>query len=308
MGISIKKLIVPVVAAVVGLGLGLFLFMGEQQRVQRLKRQVMLTNQQVAQLEIQKQELVKKISGFADERKMFEDRTAALRLELSEITLTLQGSRFDLQELEGQYEAFRRERNVLLRRAAELVDEREAAQLEAVQFAEENVRLEQAVQRSRQRFALLDRDYQKLQQQVADQQASPETLAYAGASQIVGSVTLSPFVTQPTATPRGTRAASTRARAVELPPIIVRKQSAGAFQQVRGHLIEVNEPHGFVVVDRGSEDGVHVGMSFDLLRGTELVGRAVAVRVRPQLSACDIAGAHISGPLHIGDVAVQSGL
>lgn len=305
---TLTKLIAPVVAAVVGLGLGLFLVMGKQQQVQRLEQQVMLTNQHVAQLEIQKQEFVKKISGFADERKTFEDRVATLRSELSKITQTLQSSRFDLQGLEEQYELLGRERTTLQRRAAELVDEREAAQLEAVQFAEDNVRLEQAVQRSRQRFALLDRDYQQLQQQAAEQQASSETLAYTGLSQTVGSVTLTPFVTQPSATLSGVRGASASSRAVELPPIIVRRESAGAFQQVRGHLIEVNMPHGFVVVDRGSEDGVHVGMSFDLLRGTEPVGRAVVVRVRPQLSACDIAGTTTSGPLHIGDVAVQSGL
>ena len=94
---------------------------------------------------------------------------------------------------------------------------------------------------------------------------------------------------------------------VELPPIIVRKDQAGMAIPVRARLLEVNEPQNFVVVDKGSADGVRVGMAFDILRGAQAVGRATVVRVRPQLSACDIIRRQTSGPLQPGDVAVQSG-
>lgn len=76
---------------------------------------------------------------------------------------------------------------------------------------------------------------------------------------------------------------------------------------VRGRLVEVNEPHRFVVVDKGSMDGVRLGMTLDILRGGSTVGRATVVRVRPQLSACDVVRARTPGPLQVGDVAVQSG-
>ena len=76
---------------------------------------------------------------------------------------------------------------------------------------------------------------------------------------------------------------------------------------VRGRLMEVNETHHFVIVDKGSEDGVRIGMTFDLLRGTGLVGRATVVRLRPHLSACDVIRTKTPGPLQIGDLAVQSG-
>ena len=76
---------------------------------------------------------------------------------------------------------------------------------------------------------------------------------------------------------------------------------------VRGRLMEVNETHNFVIVDKGSDDGVRIGMAFDILRGTASVGRATVVRIRPHLSACDILRAKTPGPLQIGDLAVQSG-
>lgn len=94
---------------------------------------------------------------------------------------------------------------------------------------------------------------------------------------------------------------------MELPPIIVRKGQAGMSSAVRGRLVEVNEPHQFIVVDKGSADGVQMGMMFDIVRGAgTVIGRAAVVRVRPQLSACDIVRKQTTEPLQVGDVAVQS--
>ena len=92
---------------------------------------------------------------------------------------------------------------------------------------------------------------------------------------------------------RRASAASTRSTipgAVELPPIVVRKDGgrASIISQIRGQLVEVNPGHSFVVLDKGSWDGVNVGMAFDVLRGTRTVGQATVVRVRPQLAAAVI--------------------
>jgi len=92
---------------------------------------------------------------------------------------------------------------------------------------------------------------------------------------------------------------------VELPPIVVRKDQAGMSMPVRGRIVELNEPHQFIVVDKGSMDGVHVGMVLDIVRGATTIGQATVVRVRPKLSACDIVRTKTPGPLQIGDAAVQ---
>ena len=75
----------------------------------------------------------------------------------------------------------------------------------------------------------------------------------------------------------------------------------------RGRLVEVNDTHQFVVVDKGSLDGVRIGMVFDIVRGTSTVGRAKAVRVRSNLAACDVMRSRTRGTLQVGDVVMQRG-
>jgi len=74
---------------------------------------------------------------------------------------------------------------------------------------------------------------------------------------------------------------------------------------VQGRVVEVNEAHQFVVVDQGSQDGILVGMTLDIVRGTARVGRVRVVRVRPQMSACDIIRSDTAGVLQVGDAVAQ---
>ncbi len=113
---------------------------------------------------------------------------------------------------------------------------------------------------------------------------------------------------------------------VELPPIIVRKHPAGSARGatdeamlaigqpsgvarpvIRGRLLDVNDVHHFAVVDQGSAHGVQVGMVFEILRGERPVGLATAIRVRPQLSACDLLTAEPNESIQPGDQVVQRG-
>ncbi len=74
---------------------------------------------------------------------------------------------------------------------------------------------------------------------------------------------------------------------------------------IRARIIEVNPAHRFVVIDHGMDQGVREGMHFAIIRGTEQIGEAVAVRVRPRLSACDLMSTEAPGPIQVGDLAVQ---
>lgn len=94
---------------------------------------------------------------------------------------------------------------------------------------------------------------------------------------------------------------------VELPPIIVRKERLPTMAAIRAQVVEVNPTHRFLIINQGAEDGVRIGMTFDLLRGVEMIGRAVAVRVRPRLAACDLIAPENADALHVGDLAVQRG-
>jgi len=94
---------------------------------------------------------------------------------------------------------------------------------------------------------------------------------------------------------------------VELPPIIVRKNQPPTLELVRGRVLDVNTPHHFIVVDKGSRDGVRAGLVFNVMHGDILVGQATVARVRPQLSACDMVRTNTSAQIRVGDQAVQSG-
>ena len=92
---------------------------------------------------------------------------------------------------------------------------------------------------------------------------------------------------------------------IELPPIVVSKNQAALAAPVRARLIEVNRTHQFIVIDKGSGDGVRIGMTFEILRGGGMVARAVAVRVRGRLAACDLVSSRSGGRPQVGDVVVQ---
>ena len=94
---------------------------------------------------------------------------------------------------------------------------------------------------------------------------------------------------------------------IELSPIVVRRGDAERMRSLRGQVVEVNQVHGFVVIDKGLDQGVQAGMGFDVLRGGALIAHAVVIRVRPKLSACEVVEARSPGLPQVGDLAVQSG-
>ena len=73
-------------------------------------------------------------------------------------------------------------------------------------------------------------------------------------------------------------------------------------------MVNVNERQRFVIIDKGSEDGVREGMAFDIVQQGSLVGRATAVRVRPKLAACTLLANGRTSPLIAGDLVVQRGI
>jgi len=84
---------------------------------------------------------------------------------------------------------------------------------------------------------------------------------------------------------------------IELPPVLV--------GGVHGRLVNVNQQQRFVIIDKGSEDGVRNGMVFDIVQQGTPVGRATAVRVHPKLAACNLLSESRTTPALAGDLVVQ---
>jgi hypothetical protein len=108
--------------------------------------------------------------------------------------------------------------------------------------------------------------------------------------------------------------------AVELPPIIVKsKESSSEAKKVavnrpviplrkrlgigkdkakntvrnsssklQGRIITVNDTHNFVVIDLGENDGVKSGMSFNVYRDKETIGKIEIIETREKIAAADI--------------------
>ena len=291
------KPIVPLFAALAIVAVGA-LFVGQLQQLNHLRQALTLSQRQVEQLHAEKEELSQQLEGLQASRKDLEDRVSSLRTELTSASTDLQQARAGLEQLKEKYQQLTDERSQLQQQLASATSERDEARAQEQHLEQGNAELTRAVSRLRERLALLDRDYRQLAQKLEQLQTSPTSTV--GAVSAAG----------PILNPSGAASASSATipqMMVELPPIIVRKDQAGMAVPVRGRLLEVSEPHHFVVVDKGSQDGVRVGMAFDILRGASAIGRATVVRVRPQLSACDVTRAQTPGPLQVGDLAVQSG-
>ncbi|MBI4342883.1 MAG: hypothetical protein HY599_05915 [Candidatus Omnitrophica bacterium] len=299
---SALKVLVPVGLGLAGLGVMGMLYLGQVQQTQRLQQQLAMTQQQVNQLQQQNQEMAQQLDTLQTERQTLDEKVSALRSQLATATASIERSRVSLDELQHRYEGVVEERVQLQQQVERLTGERESAIQEAKRLTQAKTDVERSLAQSRERLTLLDRDYRKLTHKVAELEARP----LAGVDPMVtigpGGTAITPGASAGTDAPTGSVSG-----AVELPPIIVRKDRAGVSAPVRGRLMEVNREHNFIVVDKGSLDGVRVGMTFEILRSGGVVGRATVVRVRPQLSACDVLRSRTPGPLQVGDVAVQGG-
>jgi hypothetical protein len=73
---------------------------------------------------------------------------------------------------------------------------------------------------------------------------------------------------------------------------------------LRGRIIDVNESHGFVIINLGASDGIKKGMTINVFQGETEVGKIKVSRVRGNISACDIQLVYASGGIKIGDLVV----
>jgi hypothetical protein len=297
------KLLVPVVAVAGGLGLTVLVW-NQLQQIKQMEHQLTQSRSLVQQLETKNAELAQRAATLESENKSKEERNAALRNQLSTATTNLDRARLTLDELQERYDVLTQAHSQASEKLAAVSVEREVAQTKVAELTQEKSELERSASRLRERLTLLDRDYQQVAAKLAAIEAAPRS--DVAVVSVAGPTPQGGFgggmgADAPPAS------ASLVPGTVELPPIIVRKDQAGMTMAVRGRLVEVSAPHNFIVVDKGTTDGVRVGMSFDVVRGSATVGRATVVRVRPNLSACDVVRSQTPGPLQAGDQAVQSG-
>jgi hypothetical protein len=295
------KLLVPLVAGVAVVGVGA-LFFGQTQQLQDVKQRLGVMQNEVAQQRQENQSLTQQMNALQVERKSLEDRLGSVRGQLGLATTELEQSRTNLSDLTTRYEQITAERSQLQVQVATLTSERDESRMKNIRLEERNAEIVRSLSRMRERLSLLNRDYRKTADELTKIKSTPPPTI-----DVVGTISSPPDPWEQPAAAANTMVTASASGAVELPPIVVRNDGAASVGSVRGRLLDVNPAHSFVVVDKGAQDGVRVGMQFDILRGASHVGRATVVRVRPKLSACDVVRTQTPGQLQIGDTAVQSG-
>lgn len=318
-----------------------------------LKQQLTDKQSAILALTTQNEQLQEEVETLEAERRSTAERLETLKTQVLAKTTEVDQLRQAMSDLQAKYDVFEFEKNRLTEQVNQLTSERDDATSRLLALEAEKKDLEQAATRFRERFALLDRDYQQLAARVTETErgqtgggiqsavrarldapvsAGARALASSrgssmdlrtgsvrsgspGAARAVASVEdVSPSAVKVTVsgvspdagpTVMSSVAASPMAQTIELPPIVVRKDEAAGSRALRARVVEVNRAHQFIIIDQGAQDGVLTGMSFDLQRGGVKVAQATAVRVRPQLTACEVAPAPGAPFPQVGDVAVQ---
>ena len=97
------------------------------------------------------------------------------------------------------------------------------------------------------------------------------------------------------------------ARAVELPPIVVRSDNAVTMTgKLQGRVLAVNDREKFLIVDVGRTAGVNAGDRLALLRNGQQIGALTVIETREDVAACDMSQIY-SGSAREGDVVVSLG-
>ena len=302
---SAAKVIVPAALGVIVLGVGGSMYSAQVKQTRQFQQQLATAQQQINQLQLENQDLTQRLQTLQAERTALDERVSALRAQLATASASVERTQVSLKELQDRHDKLAAERAQLQQQVALVTEEREGVKRDLAKAQTQKADAERLLAQSRERMGLLDRDFRKLKDQVAQLEARPlsgvdplVTIDASGVSTTSAASSASSADPIPSSTVSG---------AIELPPIIVGKNQVTLSPPVRGRLMEVNREHNFIVVDKGSLDGVRMGMTFDILRSGSLVGRATVVRVRPQLSACDIQRSKTPTPVQVGDAAVQSG-
>ena len=281
---------------------------GQLRRAQRLEQQLLKTQQQMTQLQSQKRELMQQLTDFQAERNALDERVFSLNVQLSSAAAQLERANARLAQAEELSKQLSETQAQLQGQIASAREEREAAAREAERFEQEKTELRRSVNRLRQQLALVERDYRDLSVRLASLQSAPNpgVSIVSSTGPLVGSAPSLDRAenAREAGIDRTVTATSLSPNAVELAPVVIRKDQSSMAGLLQGHLVDVNDQHQFVIIDKGLRDGVQEGMVFDIRHGGTFVGQATVVRVRPQLAACNLRRTVSAQPVRIGDLVV----
>jgi predicted nuclease with TOPRIM domain len=288
-----SPLLFIVIAIVLVLAASLFV---SSKQIASLKDQLAQKQQEATNLANQNTDLQRQITSFESDRRTLESKLSELRNQLLAASAELTKARGSVSDMQNNYELLDSEKRSLENRIGDLIQERDKARADIQKLVSEKSELERSGQRLQQKIAFLQRDFDKLSEQMKQQEEAKKTVMLPPVSVLGRSEEPALNDMQPPVS---------SSRAIELPPIVVKKDRTASALPVRAQVIEVNSSERFVVIDKGSNDGVVNGMHFDIMRGSSKIAQVIVARVRPSISACDIVSSQSSQVLRSGDTALS---
>jgi len=215
------------------------------------------------------------------------------------------------QELNNQLMAVNSEKDSLARQLDQMVSEREYAQKKVSEIAFDLA----ASQKEKQVLTSKLKSVQKvissrLGEIVRVKQALESTLEETTrfVQNEIEEIELEPIVV------RSTRPVSSRDRisVASIPVVeqsiyeepityVAKEQRPNVARTLAGKVLVVNENLNFIVIDKGANQGVEVGMKFAVLKGANVIADIEVIEVRDNIAAADIQTINTSRPIQEGD-------
>ncbi len=293
-------------------------------QVHSLKQQVTEREQRLAMVTAQNDTFKQQLMELDGERTQLEGKLTELRNQLAASAGERDRIKAEAEELEHRIRTMEDDAARIQSQLQQVSKERDDLTGQVAKLQNEKAAMEQATAKLRNRLAFLDRDYQQISTQYSQLKQTqsmqalndpsaprPGSLASSSGSSEPPVLTLNTpsSLSQNSGTLSSVDAASSSLGgdrpSIELAPIVVRRSQAEVLRSLRAQVVEVNDVHRFVVLNKGTSDGVQMGMTFDLLRGGSIIGQVVAIRLQPQLTACEIVGEGTALP-EVGDLAIKS--
>ena len=314
----VRSLVIAGTAALGGVVLLLF------SQVHALKQQIGEREQRLAMVTAQNDTFKQQLMELDGERTQLEAKLNELRAQVAATAGERDRVKAETEELQSRIRTMEEDASRLQGQLQQAGKERDDLTVQVAKLQSEKASIEQSAGRLRNRLAFLDRDYQQISTQFSQlkRTQSLQPLTDPAAPRPDGGLTApgsseTPVLTlnTPPSLSGNSGALSSMDSAttmlggdrpsIELAPIVVRRSQAEVLRSLRAQVVEVNDVHRFVVLNKGSSDGVQMGMTFDLLRGGSIIGQVVVIRLQPQLAACEIVGEGTALP-EVGDLAIKS--
>ncbi|MBI4355320.1 MAG: hypothetical protein HY597_02565 [Candidatus Omnitrophica bacterium] len=261
--------------AAIGVACSVWLFTSAQQASMnflRLEQQIREENTQLRD----------RLAAVEAERQGLEARLTTTGGRLEEVRHELEMVKGQYEELDAEYRSVQVERDQLAGQVQQMSTEREQLQDQMARLSGEKSALEQTEAELKRTLDRLEQENRRLTERLDD--LTHRAAAGAVIGVMAGAV--------PTAA----------MQTIELPPIVVQQGGGRPVTPapVTGKVVQVDRAHQFAVVNKGRRDGVQQGMTFQVSRNGNPIGKMTALRVRDNFTACDL-GRSTAAAVAVGD-------